>query len=42
MWFGIGWRFKPVKLFEVIGVTALFTYLYGWVKGRESAEKEGK
>jgi len=42
MWFGIGWRFKTRRLLEVVGITALVTYLAGWVKGRKSAEKGGK
>ncbi len=42
MWFGIAWRIRPRRLLEVLSITALFTYLAGWVKGRKSAEKEGK
>ena len=40
MWLGIGWRIKPWRLLEVIGITALFTYLAGWVKGRDSKDGE--
>lgn len=42
MWLGIGWRIKAWRLLEVVGITALVTYLAGWVKGRKSAEREGK
>ena len=42
MWFGIAWRIKPRRLFELVGITALFTYLAGWVKGQKSVEKGGK
>jgi hypothetical protein len=42
MWFGIGWRLKPWKVLEVIGITVLFTYCAGWLKGRDLANKERK
>jgi len=31
-----------MRLPEVAGITAPFTYLAGWVRGQKSAEKEGE
>jgi hypothetical protein len=42
MWLGIGSRIKPWRLLEVVGITALFPYLAGWVKGQKSAKKGEK
>jgi len=42
MWFGIGWRFGAIKAVAVLGFSIAFTYLWGWVKGKEAAEKEKK
>jgi hypothetical protein len=42
MWLGIGWRIKSWRLLEVVGITSLFTYLAGFVKGQKSVKKGEK